>query len=171
MIKPLFWVVVAGAAIGFMLPTGQEAATAPESNEASSEAKSGANRQSWPDSKPQETHVERRFDGHFYVTADVNGYPVDFVVDTGATSVALTLEDAQRVGIPFDRSEFTTVGRSASGFIQGQVIDIDVVDLDGKRIPKVRGAVLEGLSVSLLGQSYLSRITAVEMNGDRMVLR
>ena len=55
--------------------------------------------------------------------------------------------------------------------MRGKLIELEKIDLDGKEVRKVRGAVLEGLDISLLGQSYLSRIGSVQMSGDEMVLR
>jgi aspartyl protease family protein len=63
------------------------------------------------------------------------------------------------------------VGSGASGPVRGQQVMIDSVSLDGKEVRTLRGAVLEGLDVSLLGQAYLSRITSVTISGEEMVLR
>lgn len=160
MSKPLICVITVGAAVGFMLPTGQSStpAAAPAANAAGQPV-------------PVESRVRRAPNGHFYVHATVNGELVRFLVDTGATTVALTEEDAERVGIVLNRSEYREIGRSAAGTVQGQLASIDSIEIEGKRVSNVRGAVLEGSEVSLLGQSYLSRIRAVEMSGDYMVLR
>lgn len=119
----------------------------------------------------EETALERRSNGHFYVTALVDGEPVEFVVDTGATSVALTVADAERVGVAFDPARFERVGTGASGAVHGQRVRLSSIDIDGKEVGDVDAAVIEGLEVSLLGQSYLSQIDGVEMSGDQMVLR
>lgn len=121
--------------------------------------------------KPQRTVVERSSRGSFYVTALVNGEPVRFVVDTGAELTALTKADAARARIDFDPSRFEQVARTASGVASGQKIHIASIDLDGKKREDVGGIVLEGLQESLLGQNYLSRLDAVEMIGDKIVLR
>ena len=63
------------------------------------------------------------------------------------------------------------VGTGASGPVRGKLVELEKIDLDGKEVRNVRGAVLEGLDISLLGQSYLSRIGGVQMSGDQMVLR
>lgn len=168
MIKPLICMIAIGAAIGFMLPAGET--VAPHSAPAET---SGApiSQKKESSARPQETLIERRSNGHFYVTAAVNGYPVDFVVDTGASMVALTVDDARRVGLDVDPGAFILVGRGASGDVRGQLVELDEVDIDGKRVSRVPGAVIEGLDVSLLGQTYLSQISSVQMNGDYMSLR
>jgi len=109
--------------------------------------------------------------GHYFTMAEVNGTPVRFVVDTGASTVALTIADAQRAGIVVDPTAFAVIGSGASGDVRGQTVTLDSVSLDGKRVESVRAAVLEGLTVSLLGQSYLSRLGKVEIAGGVMTLR
>ena len=101
----------------------------------------------------------------------MNGELVRFLVDTGASGVALTVEDAQRIGIPVNPAEFEYIGEGASGPIRGKPIMLHEVDVDGKKVTDVRGAILEGSELSLLGQSYLSRMGEVQMRGDYMVLR
>ena len=101
----------------------------------------------------------------------MNGELVRFLVDTGASGVSLTEKDARRVGIQFSPSEFEVVAQGAAGPIRGKLVKIDSVEVEGKKVENVRGAVLQGSDLSLLGQSYLSRIGEVEMRGDYMVLR
>ena len=157
MIRSLIAVVTVGALIGLTWPTTDKAASAPEA------AETGERR---------ETVLEREANGHFYTHAKVNDSDlVHFVVDTGATVVALTVEDARRLGIPVNPSEFTVVGEGASGFVRGQEVMLKSVEVEGKRVDNVRGVVLEGSRLSLLGQAYLSRMGEVEMSGDYMVLK
>jgi aspartyl protease family protein len=155
MMKPLLFVVVAGVAIGLAWPSGdqQSKAVAADSGE------------------PRETVLEREANGHFYVNAKVNGEVVRFIVDTGATGVALTEDDARRVGLAFSPSEFEYVGEGAAGPVRGKLVTIDKIEVDGKTVEDVSGAVLQGGDLSLLGQSYLSRMGEVQMRGDYMVLR
>lgn len=120
---------------------------------------------------PIDTHVRRAPNGHYFVTALVNGQPVRFVVDTGATTVALTEADAERAGVPFDPANFDVIGTGAAGPIRGQEARLSSVELDGKERLHVQAVVLEGAEISLLGQSYLSRLNSVQMSGDEMVLR
>ena len=101
----------------------------------------------------------------------IAGEPVLMLVDTGASTVALTTEDAARVGVDFSEEDFQPIGTGASGAVRGVRTTLDSVDVDGKEVPAVEAAVIEGLEVSLLGQSYLSRLDSVSMSGDTMVLR
>lgn len=156
MVRALVIVVVAGLLIGLAWPTGTD-------SPAGAEAANGDRR---------ETVLERKMNGHFYTHAKINDRElVHFIVDTGATVVVLTVEDARRLGIPFNPAEFTVVGEGAAGPVRGTDIMLDSVEVDGKRVENVRGAILEGSTLSLLGQAYLSRMGEVEMSGDYMVLK
>jgi aspartyl protease family protein len=156
--KALFLVVAAGAGIGLLWPTGPSPAPAGPAAAAAA-------------GQPKETLLRRRDNGHFYVDAEVNGELVNFVVDTGASGVALTVRDARRLGIPFSPGEFRVIGSGASGPVRGKLITLDKVSLDGKEVRSVKGVIAEGLDQSLLGQAYLSRISSVEMSRDYMRLQ
>ena len=119
----------------------------------------------------QGTTLDRSPDGHFYADAQVNGVTVHFLVDTGASGVALSATDAKRVGLPFFQTEFTAVGKGASGEVRGKLVTLDRVSLGGKSVDNVGGAILEGCEMSLLGQSFLSRMGTIEMTANRMVIR
>jgi aspartyl protease family protein len=119
----------------------------------------------------RETQLERSSSGHFYTYAKVNGELVRFIVDTGADVVGLTMSDAERVGLHPDPSTFSIVGEGASGPVRGKAVKIDSIEIDGKLVNDVQGVILENSSLSLLGQSYLTRMGEVQMSGDYMVLR
>ena len=119
---------------------------------------------------PVPTRVRRARNGHFFVNALVNGQPVRFLVDTGATTVALTVDDARRVGVSFDEASFEVIGQGAAGPVRGQAMHLSSVELDGKERLHVSAVVIEGGDISLLGQSYLSRLSNVQMRGDEMIL-
>jgi aspartyl protease family protein len=154
--KALFLVVVAGAAIGALWPT----AKAPDPIAAVVQ-----------DGQAKETVLKRRGNGHFYVDAQVNGELVNFVVDTGASGVVLPVETARRLNIPFSEREFEVIGSGASGPVRGKVITLDRVSIEGKEVRNVEGAIAEGLDQPLLGQTYLSRLSSVEMSKDYMRLQ
>lgn len=117
-----------------------------------------------------EVYLDRDSSGHFNTSARLNGQSLDFLVDTGADMVALTVDDARRAGIAFNPSEFTVIASGASGAVRGQTVMIDRVEIAGKTIEHVEGAVVEGLGQNLLGQSVLAKIGGVSMSGNRMVL-
>ena len=113
--------------------------------------------------------IERAGDGHFYLDAQVNGAEVHFLVDTGASIVALTPADAQRAGIalPSDRA----IAQGAGGAIEVIPVTIERIAAGPLEARGIEGAVARDLPVSLLGQSFLSRVGTVQISGDRMVLR
>jgi|SRR4051794_27281612 aspartyl protease family protein len=153
------FVVFFGALVGFMMPSGP------------TRRAGNPHRVSTPSEPPRETQLERSESGHFYTYAKVDGELVRFVVDTGADVVALTVDDAQRLGIPVDPAKFQVIGEGASGPVRGEPVTIDSIEVDGKLVNDVEGVVLADSSLSLLGQSYLSRMGEVQMRGDYMVLR
>ncbi|MDQ8755910.1 TIGR02281 family clan AA aspartic protease [Sphingosinicella sp. LHD-64] len=113
--------------------------------------------------------LRRGPDGHFYAEADVNGARIRFLVDTGASLVALTAEDARRAGIRPGDARASAMG--AGGEIEIAPVTIDRIAVGPIETRGVRGAVVEKLPVSLLGQSFLQEADGVEIAGDRMVLR
>lgn len=113
--------------------------------------------------------ITRSFDGHFYVTAQVNGAPIRFLIDTGASMVALSPDDADRANVPIDGR--VGVARTAGGDVEMTETRIDSITVGGLTARAVRGAVVEELDHSLLGQSFLSQLASVEISGDTMTLR
>ena len=155
MMRLFLLVAAVGVVIGLLLPGGKPApavAAAPGS--------------------AKEVVLTRGSTGHFFTRAHVNGKPgVKFIVDTGASIVALTVKDATRLGIPVDPSKFTVIGEGASGAVRGQRIMLDSVDVDGIKVTNVRGVILESSTLSLLGQSYLGSVDQVSIAGDYLSLK
>jgi len=157
--KAFLLVVGAGIVVGLAWPSGRSSAPAdPVVSTGAAEVSKD---------EPKETVLERSHGGHFYADVEINGELVHFLVDTGATSVALTERDAERIGLDFDPRAYEQVGLGASGPVRGKFVILDKVTLDGKSARKVEGAILEGSDISLLGQNYLGRFS-IEMRGDTM---
>ncbi len=115
--------------------------------------------------------LHRQSDGHFYASAYVDGVPVRMMVDTGASVIALTGSDAAAIGIQWDESQVSHIGQGANGAVYGVNTRLDEVDIGGITRRNVSAVIIpRGLGVSLLGQSYLSQIGAVEIADDRMVM-
>ena len=113
--------------------------------------------------------ILRAADGHFYLDAQVNGAQVHFLVDTGASMVALSTADAQRAGIAVPSERLTAQG--AGGAVEIMPVTIERIAVGPLEARGVDGAIAPQLPVSLLGQSFLSRIGTVEIHDDRMTLR
>ncbi|GGD36002.1 membrane protein [Croceicoccus pelagius] len=115
--------------------------------------------------------LQREPDGHFYATPSINGVQVNSLVDTGASVIALTADDADAIGITWHPSELSVIGRGASGDVVGVAVHLDRVELGGFDVRDVDAVVIpEGLHITLLGQSFLSRIPNVAIADERMSL-
>jgi len=96
--------------------------------------------------------------GHFVTTGAINDRPVRFVVDTGATLVALPAADAQRIGLDYRKGE-VALTKTAAGVVPVFKVRLDKVRLGAIELHGVDGVVIEqGLDVALLGMSFLSRV-------------
>jgi aspartyl protease family protein len=169
MMKTLFWTLLAAAVLAALAPRSRVEAPLPNTPAAAPVAA--------PIDLPAgnglaEVTLTRAGDGHFYADAMVNGAPVHFMVDTGATTVALTKDDAQAAGVQFSNGDFTAVGQGAGGTIALKPVTLDRVALGPVEARGVDAVVADGaLGISLLGQSWLRRVGTVTISGDRMVLR
>lgn len=116
--------------------------------------------------------IERSSDGHFYADAAINGYDVNFLIDTGASSIALTGDDAAALGLDWDEYDLQVVGRGASGEVYGKHVVLEEVTLGDFTARNLRAAIIpKGLDRSLLGQAFLKTIDNVNISGDQMVLK
>lgn len=114
--------------------------------------------------------LARAPDGHFYADALVNGAAVRFLVDTGATGVVLTTDAARRAGL--GSGEFSAEGRGAGGKVALRPVSLARLAIGPLVADNVPAMVAAGeLPISLLGQSYLSRVGSIEISGDKMVLK
>ena len=115
--------------------------------------------------------VPRGRDGHFHLTLDVNGEPVRFLVDTGASDVVLSMEDAERVGLNLDDLAFVGSARTANGTVSTAFATLDEVRLGPATFRDVDVAVNGGeMPGSLLGMSFLRRFDRLEISGEVLKL-
>ncbi|MCE8035959.1 TIGR02281 family clan AA aspartic protease [Billgrantia tianxiuensis] len=113
--------------------------------------------------------LERNRSGHFVATGRINGEPIEFLLDTGATYVAVPLGFAERLGLERAGSAWFN---TANGRVRGDLTWLDEVSLGGFSATEVRGSISPGLEgeVALLGMSFLNRFD-IEIRDSRMVLR
>jgi aspartyl protease family protein len=107
--------------------------------------------------------------GHFFTEGAVNGSPVRFLVDTGATAVALPASEARRLGVDYRKGQpgFTN---TAGGVVQTFRVRFDRVQLGDIELSGVDGVVIErGLDIALLGMSFLNRLE-MKREGQTMTL-
>ena len=115
--------------------------------------------------------VPRDPSGHFTLVVDVNGVPVDFLVDTGATDVVLTLQDATRVGLEPDSLAFIGRAQTANGTVETASATVDTLSLGSLTFERARVSVNGGeMHQSLLGMSFLSRVGRLEITGNKLIL-
>lgn len=118
-----------------------------------------------------EIRVPRQFDGHYRMRLGINGTPVDFIVDTGASDLVLSRDDARRVGIEPDTLAYLGRAQTANGMVPMASVILDEVTLGGEVARNVRAAVNGGeMPGSLLGMSYLQRFGRIEIAGDTLTL-
>ena len=120
-----------------------------------------------------DTRIElpRAPDGHYYLTAQVEGTPVRFVVDTGASQIVLSRNDAKRAGIDTGALVYTGRARTANGTVRTAPVRLDRLAIGPIEDRDVRAVVNEGaMDGSLLGMEYLRRFSSVEIAGDTLVL-
>lgn len=114
---------------------------------------------------------ERGADGHFHVEGRVEGVLVRFLVDTGASKVALTRADAARLGIRPGPDAFVERYRTANGTVRAAPVVLSSLEIGSIRVENVPASVTEGdLGVSLLGMSFLNALSRFEMTGERLAL-
>jgi aspartyl protease family protein len=143
-------------------PASAPAASAPAASAPASQPTRGA--------MPNALVFRANPQGHVLVDAYINGAPVKFLVDTGATMVVLTLKDAAAAG--FGRSDlvFSMKTSTANGVARAAPVNLRELRIDQLLVPDVRAAVAENLNISLLGQSFLTRLDGYEMRDGVLTL-
>ncbi|MFC3164367.1 TIGR02281 family clan AA aspartic protease [Ciceribacter thiooxidans] len=120
-----------------------------------------------------EVVLHKSLGGHFVTSVDVDGVPVSMVVDTGASAVALSYEDAVRIGIDPARLSFTRTILTANGRAMAAPARLRQVAIGPILRTDVEGLVVEEgkLDQSLLGMSFLSTLQSLQMRSDELRLR
>lgn len=110
--------------------------------------------------------------GHFLTTAQVNGVSLRFLVDTGATTVTVSADDARRANVRFSPADRVTM-QTANGVVAAYRVKFDTVTLGEITLNNVDGVVMEGNALGgrfgLLGMSFLSR-TDMRREGESLTL-
>jgi aspartyl protease family protein len=115
--------------------------------------------------------VPRAEDGHYYLMLRINGTEVPFMVDTGASGLVLSLEDAGRLGIEPDSLLFLGEASTANGVVRTALVSLPLIELGPFRNENFSAYVNEGeLDGSLLGMDYLGQFR-MEFAGGKLILR
>jgi clan AA aspartic protease (TIGR02281 family) len=116
--------------------------------------------------------IEAGRHGHFLLKAVVNGVPINFMVDTGASHVVLTIPDARRIGFTANDLEFTQEFQSANGTVRAAPVKLRELRIGQFSLYGLEASVNGGpLPISLLGMSFLQRLRSYEVADGRLILR
>lgn len=109
--------------------------------------------------------------GHFLIEAVVNGEPVDFLIDTGASGVILDPDDAERLGFRRRALAFEQRYRTANGTVRAAPVNLRELRIGQHSLFDVDAAVNEApIGISLLGMSFLKQFGGYRVAGDRLYL-
>ena len=183
MLRAVIGIVVVATMVGVMMPARSVKAGSSDTNASPAAAAAepwfaedgstagGARASRSNDNVGSEVRLTRHGDGHFYADVEVNGTNVEFMIDTGATGIALTEEDARRAGVRLVDDQRSYVGEGAGGALTGQRVTLDQVRLGPRSSTSMSAVVIDGASTNLLGQTFLSQFGEVTVRGDVMTLR
>ena len=119
-----------------------------------------------------EVSFRERKGGHFIVDAKVDGVPIQFLVDTGASDVTLTPRDARRLGFDLNRLNYDRTYRTANGVVKGAPVRLHRLSVGHISLADVRASVNSAdMNRSLLGMSFLSRLSSFEVAQGTLTLR
>lgn len=111
--------------------------------------------------------IPRSIDGHYYVRGAINGHPVDFMVDTGASIVSISHDIALSTGLPGGiPANFLT----ANGTVMGRIVSGQTIEAGGIVVEDLNIGIGVGGNIALLGQNFLRKVDVLQ-SGDKMVLR
>jgi aspartyl protease family protein len=117
--------------------------------------------------------IARANSGDFAISATINGARVAMVLDTGASSVVLTRDDAKAAGLPLEVLDYTVNIDTANGRTRAAPVTLDRIAIGGLVERSVEALIAQPgqLKTSLLGMSFLNRLQSWEVRGDRLFLR
>lgn len=116
--------------------------------------------------------IKKADDGHYWAEGLVNGSHIRFLVDTGASAVALTPADAERLGFDPAKLAYDYKVKTAGGEARGAAVKLKDVIVAGVRLENVDALVIDkGLDASLLGMTYLGRLASFEATRQSLVLK
>lgn len=122
---------------------------------------------------PNAASLKREEDGHYWARAEVDHVSLKFLVDTGASVVALTWRDAQRLRLKPEELEFKWRIRTANGETFGASVLLESIRIGEVEVENVEAMVMRDglLDNSLLGISFLEQLYSYEFKGDTMIIR
>lgn len=111
-------------------------------------------------------------DGHFHVDALVNGAKINFIVDTGATDLVLSPNDAEKIGYKLSELKYDRLYITANGMVKAASILITSVEIGGIQFRDVDASINSApMQSSLLGMSFLERLEYYKFQDDQLILK
>ncbi len=115
--------------------------------------------------------INRSGDGHFYITAAINGVSIKFMIDTGASDVALTSTDAQKLNFDLSKLNYSRIYSTANGDSKAAPVVLNSVIIGPWTFNNIKAHVGKGeLDISLLGMSLLERFKGFKIDRDMLIL-
>jgi aspartyl protease family protein len=115
--------------------------------------------------------INRNSDGHFYINAVIKGISIKFMIDTGASDVALTSADAKKLNYDLSKLNYNKTYSTANGFSKAAPVELDNVIIGPWTFNNIKGHVSSGESdISLLGMSLLERFKGFKIDRDMLIL-
>ncbi|MFS8050811.1 TIGR02281 family clan AA aspartic protease [Rhizobium sp. BR 314] len=121
----------------------------------------------------QEVIIHKRSSGHFEAVVKINGQPIEMLVDTGASTIALSQQDAEHVGIIPENLTYSMTVMTANGRANAAPVELGSVSIGPIKRHDVKASVAEAgkLDQSLLGMSFLETLGSMQMQTDELRLR
>ncbi len=157
--------------IGFAVLRDSDWLPHPGASPASQPSIAGDARDATPASNAWQYVVEAGPQGHFVLEAMVDGVPITFLLDTGASEIVLTMADARRLGLDPRRLEFSQRFGTANGEVQGAPVRLREVRVGQFSLYDLDASVNAApLPISLLGMSFLNRLHGYRVEDRRLIL-
>jgi len=117
-------------------------------------------------------HIPLSRDGHYWVTLTINGTPVRFVVDTGASHISLSYQDAQAIGLGPKELNYNRIFQTANGNSRKAMVRLDHLSLQSIEMSDIAASVsLPGrMEVSLLGMNFLNKLSGFNVENGELIL-
>ena len=164
--------IFAAILVGLGVYMARMADTMATSKAVATSSRTSAAASSPPDVSSRTTSIDRDRSGHFRTEARVDGNYLDFMVDTGATVIALKERDAARLGLFPSPGEFTANVSTANGQAKAARAHLASIEIGGVRVRDVDALIMPDgvLDQNLLGMAFLSRLKRFEYTGGKLVL-
>jgi aspartyl protease family protein len=118
-----------------------------------------------------ETRIRRAPDGHYWLRAEINGHPANFLVDTGATLTAVSTETAHAAGLEPREGGLPVRMQTANGAVAADLTTIDELRFGNVAARGLDAIIAPGLGpTNVIGMNLLSRLASVRLEGDTMIL-